>query len=1167
MTPFTHLHLHSEYSLLDGACRIRELVKHVKELGMDAVAVTDHGVMCGLVEFYKACQKEGVRPILGFECYVAPRSRFDRTFGVDNKPYHLVLLAENEVGYANLAALSSAGYTEGFYSKPRVDKELLRQHSEGLIALSACLAGEIPRALSEGDYAAAKKAAMEYAEIFGPDHFYIELQHHSLAEQQAIMPDLLRLCRETNLPPVITNDAHYLKKENAAAQHILMCIQTGRTLGEEGGLEFETEEFYVKSGDEMKEAFSFWADPLIEEGLANTCRIAERCHAHFTFGELKLPRFTPETGESSDELFDRLCEEGLLRRYGNKRTEEIEKRLAYEKEIIRHMGFVDYYLIVWDFIRYAREQGIPVGPGRGSGAGSLISYLFGITDVDPLRYHLLFERFLNPERVTMPDFDIDFCFEGRQEVIDYVIAKYGKERVSQIITFGTLAARGSVRDVGRVMGLPYSLPDKVARMIPHELGMTIEKAIKINGDLKQEYENDPQIRRLLDTAMTLEGMPRNASTHAAGVVITPERVTNYLPLQKNDDAVVTQFAKEAVEELGLLKIDFLGLRTLTVIRKTIEAVRRKNPAFSPDFGEMDDKKVYSMLSAGKSGGVFQLESGGMRQLLLQMKPERLEDLIAAISLYRPGPMKNIPVYLESRKNPDSVQYLHPLLEPILSVTGGVIIYQEQVMQICRSLAGYSYGRSDLVRRAMAKKKADVMEAERSIFLYGCEKGPDRDAVPGCVAKGVSPEIGNRIFDEMSSFAAYAFNKSHAAGYAVLAYETAWLKYYYPKEFFAAMMTVYVESADKVRESIAECRKMGIRLLPADVNRSFVGFEAEEEGIRFGLLAIKNLGRVQLENLIADRQKKGEFSDFVSFCRRMSALEFGTKSVEMLIAAGALDALDWNRCQMMAEVESLMNGFASAKRRQISGQMSFFSEEEETGNSPPDLKEYDRRELLRMEKEATGLYLSGHPLAVYEKVIEQVGGVNIPACADLPDQSEVTILCLVAGKQEKNTRSGEKMAILQAEDFEGSMEILVFPKLFEKYGRSLQPGSAFLCKGKLSVREEEAAKLLAEGFYPPNEEGVRLCLAKSGGRKSTPPAASVSKEQEISRLVIKLESASEFSKLQPILRTYPGDIPVLLYLADEKVYRQTPSHFFCDGSDRLLDALQKANLEAVRQRKK
>ena len=1157
MTDFVHLHLHSAYSLLDGACRIQDLVRRVKELGMTAVAVTDHGVMNGLVEFYKACRKENIRPILGFECYVAPRSREDRVYGVDNKPYHLVLLAENETGYQNLMTLCSEGFLSGFYSKPRVDKELLRAHSEGVIALSGCLAGELARDLSAGQYEAAREAALEYADIFGPDHFYIELQYHGLEEQRQVIPQLLKLCRETGLPPVITNDAHYVRRENASAQRVLTCIQTGRTLNEPGGLEFSTEEFYVKSGDEMRAAFEAWNDPLIDEGLANTCAIARRCQVEYTFGQLKLPRFVTENGEDNQALFDRLCREGVTRRYGEHPAPEVARRLAYEKQIIEEMGFRDFYLIVWDFIRFAKSEKIPVGPGRGSCAGSIVSYLLGLTEVDPLRYGLLFERFLNPERVTMPDFDIDFGFEGRQRVIDYVVEKYGRNRVCQIVTFGTMAARAAIRDVGRVMGLPYALPDRIARMIPHELNMTIDRAMEINGELAEACKSDPRVRRLIDTARMLEGMPRNASTHAAGVVITPEDVTRYLPLQKNDDVVVTQFEKEAVEELGLLKIDFLGLRMLSVIDRAVRAAEKRNPDFKADFGKLDDPKVYALLASGRTDGLFQLESPGMKQLLIQLKPNRLEDIIAAISLYRPGPMKNIPIYLKNRADPAHIRYAHPKLEPILRETGGVIIYQEQVMQICRELAGYSFGRSDLVRRSMAKKKVKIMDAERQVFLHGCPAENGKPAVPGCEACGIPAETAEQIFEEMRRFAEYAFNKSHASGYAILAYETAWLKCYCPKEFFAAMMTVYEEDSKKIIETNAECRRCGIRLLPPSVNRSGIGFETEEDGIRFGLLAVKNVGRTFLEALLRERQENGPFEDFPSFCERMGGHDLNSRALESLIASGALDEFSWNRCQMMAAGEGLLAAASARKRNQAQGQLSLFGGESEPSETePPALKEYDLERRLQMEKDVTGLYLSGHPLAAYEENWKGLPVDSLLEIRGMEDRAEFLVPVLIVRRKDRVTKSGARMAVLQVEDYDSCADLTVFPKTLEQYDSLLKTGAAVICRGRVSVQEEEP-DLHASAFFAAEDRPA----VRREAEKLRPEAF---RQKSAGRLCIKLEHAADFGRLEPILKAHRGKTTVLLYLAEDQSYRQAPPRLSVEMTDGLTDRLKQAGFTAVYQ---
>ena len=923
---FTHLHLHTEYSLLDGACRIEGLMQRVKALGQTAVAITDHGVMYGCVDFYKAAKKAGVKPIIGCEVYVATRTRFDKVNRIDGSN-HLVLLCKNETGYKNLIKMVSAGFTEGFYNKPRVDHELLEEYHEGLICLSACLAGEIPQALLAGDYEKAKNLARYYEDLFGKGNYYIEIQDHGLDEQRTVLPLLVRLSRETGIPLVATNDAHYLEKEDSRMQHILICIQTNKTVNDDDVLEFGTDEFYVKSTDEMYELFSAWP-----EACENTNRIAEMCSFDFEFGVTKLPYFVAPDGMDNKEYFVKLCRDGLLRRYGADVPEDIRARLDYEISIIDRMGYINYYLIVFDFINYAKSQGIPVGPGRGSGAGSLAAYCVGITNIDPIKYNLLFERFLNPERVSMPDFDIDFCYERRQEVIDYVIRKYGADHVAQIVTFGTMAARAAIRDVGRVLDMPYGTVDGIAKLVPMEPKMTLTKALSISRELKARYDADPQVKELIDMSLKLEGMPRHASTHAAGVVITREAADEYVPLATNDGNPVTQFTMTTIEELGLLKMDFLGLRTLTVIDDAEKMIRKREPGFSMDAVPYDDQRVYAMLNAGETEGVFQMESGGMTQAVMGLQSKSLEDIIAIISLYRPGPMESIPTYIANRHNPGNVKYKTPQLEHILDVTNGCIVYQEQVMQICRELAGFSYGQADLVRRAMSKKKHDVMEKERQHFVHGNTE-PGHECA-GCVANGISETVANAIFDDMSSFASYAFNKAHAAAYAVVAYQTAYLKRHYPREFMAALLTSVLDNTGKVIEYTAECQRMGIRVLPPDINASDAGFTVEGKDIRFGLLALKNVGR----NLIATvvRERSGTpYRSLYDFCKRLHGTEINRRAVESMIKSGAFDNLEAKRRSMMDGVEGILKSVESEARRNLDGQIDLFGAldgEQESGRN-------------------------------------------------------------------------------------------------------------------------------------------------------------------------------------------------------------------------------------------
>ena len=1026
---FTHLHLHTEYSLLDGACRIEGLMQRVKALGQTAVAITDHGVMYGCVDFYKAAKKAGVKPIIGCEVYVATRTRFDKVNRIDGSN-HLVLLCKNETGYKNLIKMVSAGFTEGFYNKPRVDHELLEEYHEGLICLSACLAGEIPQALLAGDYEKAKNLARYYEDLFGKENYYIEIQDHGLDEQRTVLPLLVRLSRETGIPLVATNDAHYLEKEDSRMQHILICIQTNKTVNDDDVLEFGTDEFYVKSTDEMYELFSAWP-----EACENTNRIAEMCSFDFEFGVTKLPYFVAPDGMDNKEYFVKLCRDGLLRRYGADVPEDIRARLDYEISIIDRMGYINYYLIVFDFINYAKSQGIPVGPGRGSGAGSLAAYCVGITNIDPIKYNLLFERFLNPERVSMPDFDIDFCYERRQEVIDYVIRKYGADHVAQIVTFGTMAARAAIRDVGRVLDMPYGTVDGIAKLVPMEPKMTLTKALSISRELKARYDADPQVKELIDMSLKLEGMPRHASTHAAGVVITREAADEYVPLATNDGNPVTQFTMTTIEELGLLKMDFLGLRTLTVIDDAEKMIRKREPGFSMDAVPYDDQRVYAMLNAGETEGVFQMESGGMTQAVMGLQSKSLEDIIAIISLYRPGPMESIPTYIANRHNPGNVKYKTPQLEHILDVTNGCIVYQEQVMQICRELAGFSYGQADLVRRAMSKKKHDVMEKERQHFVHGNTE-PGHECA-GCVANGISETVANAIFDDMSSFASYAFNKAHAAAYAVVAYQTAYLKRHYPREFMAALLTSVLDNTGKVIEYTAECQRMGIRVLPPDINASDAGFTVEGKDIRFGLLALKNVGR----NLIATvvRERSGTpYRSLYDFCKRLHGTEINRRAVESMIKSGAFDNLEAKRRSMMDGVEGILKSVESEARRNLDGQIDLFGAldgEQESGRNvyklPDSGEEYPYDILLQMEKEVSGLYLSGHPLDHYRPVIEKVSTCRISELvgenAHAYDEQNVTLVCTVVRTKTINTKAGGMMAFITVEDLSGSMEVLAFPK--------------------------------------------------------------------------------------------------------------------------------------------
>ena len=1064
---FTHLHVHTEYSLLDGACRIDRLFDHLKAMGQTACAITDHGVMYGCVAFFDAAKAAGIKPIIGCEVYVATRTRFDKVNRIDGNN-HLILLCKNEMGYKNLIKMVSAGFTEGFYSKPRIDKDLLEQHHEGLICLSACLAGEIPQAILAGDYERAKQAALYYRDLFGEDNYYIELQDHGLEEDQVVLPQLIRLARETGIPMVATNDAHYITKEDAKMQSILLCIQTGKTIADADRMEFQTDEFYLKSTDEMYDLFA-----MVPEACENTNKIAEQCNFEFTFGETKLPYFKAPDGMENQEYFEKLCWEGLERRYPGKVTDALKERLSYEINVVKTMGYTNYYLIVYDFINYAKSRDIPVGPGRGSGAGSLAAYCVGITDIDPIRYNLIFERFLNPERVSMPDFDVDFCYERRQEVIDYVNEKYGRDHVAQIVTFGTMAARAAVRDVGRVMGMTYQDVDRVAKLIPMELKMTLKKALEVSPDLKALYDGDNQVHELIDTSLKVEGMPRHASTHAAGVVITREPATEYVPLSTNDGLPVTQFNMVEIERLGLLKMDFLGLRTLTVIHDTEMAVRHtKDPDFRVANIDYDDPATYEMLTRGETMGIFQLESTGMTQVLMSMRPKNLEDVIALISLYRPGPMDSIPTYLRNRKDPSKVVYQTPQMAHIVDVTNGVVIYQEQVMQICRELAGFSFGQADNVRRAMSKKKLKVMEAEREHFVHGCTE-PGKECA-GCVKNGIPEAVANQIYDDMISFASYAFNKSHAACYAYVAFQTAYLKCHYPHEFMAALLTSVLDNTSKVIEYTSECQRLGIKVLPPDINVSRGGFTVDGDSIRFGLNAVKSVGRNLIDSVVKERKNR-PYRSLYDFCKRLHGNELNRRALENLIKAGSFDALEPSRRAMIDSAEGILKSVETDARQNLEGQMDLFGmmggEQEQAASDYkiPNTPEYPAGDLLKMEKEVSGLYLSGHPLDAYRAQISQISTCTI---ADLQgedakrfDNQNVTILCTVVKNKIMTTKSNTLMAFTTVEDLTGTMELLIFPRVLAECRAALQENAVVVANGRVSVKEEEAARLIVEGVQP------------------------------------------------------------------------------------------------------
>lgn len=1155
---FVHLHLHSEYSLLDGACRIDKLMAHIKGNGQDAVAITDHGVMYGCVDFYKEAKKHGIKPIIGCEMYVAARTRFDKVHKLDSSSYHLILLCENETGYHNLMKLVSQANTEGFYNKPRVDHELLEQYHEGLICLSACLAGEIPQALLADDYARALETAAFYKKLFGSEHYYIELQDHGIAEQQEVLPGLIRVARELDIPLVATNDCHYILRQDSEMQHALICVQTKNTFDDDDVLEFKTNKFYVRSTEEMAELFA-----TVPDAITNTAKIAAMCNFDFEFGVIKLPAFTTPDGSDNTAFFRRLCDEGLAKRYGNELTPEITIRLQYEQSVIESMGYVDYFLIVWDFINFARGRGIPVGPGRGSGAGSLCAYCLGITGMDPIRYGLLFERFLNPDRVSMPDFDVDFCYVRRGEVLDYVTEKYGSDHVAQIITFGTLAARAAVRDIGRVLGMPYAQVDMVAKMIPPELGITIERALERSRDLKAAYDADPEIKRLIDLSVKAEGMPRHASTHAAGVVITQNEASDYIPLQVNDDQVVTQYPMGVLEELGLLKMDFLGLRTLTVISDSERSIRLRRPDFDIEKIPMDDKAVFKMLSAGNTSGVFQYESGGMRNVLMGLRPDKFEDLIAVVSLYRPGPMDSIPAYIENSKHPDRVRYKHPSLKPILDVTYGVIVYQEQVMQIFRELAGFSYGQADLVRRAMSKKKHDVMEEEGRIFIYGSDQ-PGKKC-DGCLKRGIPEKVAKSIYDEMANFASYAFNKSHAAPYALLAYQTAYLKCHFPVEFMAAMLTGVLDNTDKVIEYISECRNMGIEVLPPDINTSSHGFSVDGDKIRFGLLAIKSVGYNLIASILAEREKNGGFVSFLDFCERTHATVLNKRALEALIKCGAFDSFHVTRRSMVLGMDGVLRDIDGDFKSNVSGQMNLFNMGEQVRPAEavlPKVGEFEQADILRFEKELTGLYLSGHPLLQYEEQRKMVSRHDIRefTAEEYPlelDNKEVDLLVSVASVRVKVTKSNTTMAFVNIEDMSGVMEMMVFSSVLERGARLLKENNIIVVSGRLSVKEDDPIKLVCNDVFEVEEFLSRNRTAFSGNGKPNGKGTAPGARAVKSKIYLKFsgETDPNIPRVTALLQIFSGDTPVHFFYADTRENLRAPRNLWAYAEPALVGELQ------------
>lgn len=1199
MTEFTHLHIHTEYSLLDGACRIKPLLQHVKDIGQKAIAITDHGVMYGCVDFYVQAKAMGIKPIIGCEVYVAPRSRFDKVHGIDSERFHLVLLAENETGYKNLIKLVSKAWVEGFYTKPRIDHELLEQYHEGIICLSACLAGEIPRALLKNEYEEAKKTALWYNSVFGQGNYYLEIQDHGLEEQKKTNPDIIRIARETGIPLVCTNDAHYIKKEDAEIQKILICIGTKHTINEDTGMGFSTDEFYVKTGDEMAETFSY-----IPEAVENTNKIAERCNFDFVFGDIKLPLYEVPNNQDHYEYFKNLCYDGFKKRYKDP-PPEYKERMDYELGIINQMGFIDYFLIVWDYINYARSVGIPVGPGRGSGAGSICAYCVGITNIDPMRYNLLFERFLNPERVSMPDFDIDFCYVRRPEVIEYVKRRYGADHVAQIATFGTMAAKGAVRDVGRVLGVPLNITQQLQKEIPQELGMTIQKALDSSQDFKKLYESDPQITNLVNIAMKIEGMPRNTGMHACGVVISRLPVDEYVPLFKSDNSIVTQYYKGWVEKLGLLKMDFLGLRTLTVVTDCEKLIKKKDPDFDVYAIDVEDRDTYEMLAAGGTSCVFQCESAGIRALMINMHPKNLEDIIAVIALYRPGPMDFIPAYLENRKHPENIKYATPLLKPILDVTCGCIVYQEQVMQIFRDLAGYSLGASDMVRRAVAKKQADVLAQQRKFFLYGSDGTDGGSKCDGCIKRGISEEAANQIFDDMASFASYAFNKSHSAAYAYVTYQTAWLRKHYPCEFMAAMLTSVLSNTDKVVLYIAECANLGIEVLPPHVNHSERSFTVEGNNVRFGLLAIKNVSESFIDLVIEEHQRGGDFSSFYNFCKRTYGKDFNRRSVENIIKAGALDGFSTNRHQMTEMLGAVIESLEGEKKTSVSGQMGFFEMSAELAKSSeppaPNLPEFTDKELLQFEKDSTGIYMSGHPMTDYKDYSRRVHAAKISDLleCDVNDKNsmyhsgqKIKIVAILSSVRKKITKSDTTMAFLQAEDVTGMINLIVFPKKFMQFAELLKEDNIVEIVGRLELSDDEDPKMSLDEITlapspeqaknirnappPPEYTPIKRNIPLSAGSVQVNNAYDYShtsaRTEQPTRSGVQNNTASdgknnglflrvptrnceEVKKTVSLLRIFNGMTPVHFYFNDTKKY-QMNCGITADINKSLIDELKK-----------
>ena len=1142
---FVHLHVHTEYSLLDGACRINGMMDRVKELGQDAIAITDHGVMYGCIDFYKAAKAAGVKPIIGCEVYVARRRMSDRIHGIDNDPYHLVLLCKDRRGYENLCLMVSEAFMHGFYGKPRVDLELLEKHHEGLIALSACLAGAVPQYLMAEDYEAAKAYALELARIFGEDNFYLELQDHGLDEQVAVNQGTMRLARETGLPMVVTNDAHYLRKEDARMQDVLLCVQTGKTVDDENRMKFQTEEFYLKSEEELRQLF-----PNCDEAFENTVRIAQRCNLEFVFNEYHLPAFPVPEGYTNEEYFRKVCYDGFRERYTDP-PEEYVTRLEYEISVISRMGYVNYYLIVWDFIRYAKEHGIPVGPGRGSGAASIAAYCMHITEVDPMKYALIFERFLNPERVSMPDFDTDFCQERRGEVIDYVIRKYGADRVAQIATFGTMAARGAIRDVGRALNFTYAETDVVAKLVPTTLHITLKEALEVSPKLKEMYDGDERVKQLIDTAMSLEGMPRNTSTHAAGVVITADPVCSYVPLSRNDDTIVTQYTMTTIEELGLLKMDFLGLRNLTVIRDAELQIQKFDPAFSMDKVPDDDPETFRMLAEGKTQGVFQLESAGMTGVCVGMKADSIEDITAIVALYRPGPMDSIPTFIENKLNHRKVTYKCPELEPILKVTYGCIVYQEQVIEIFRQLGGYTMGQADNIRRAISKKKMKIIEAERKVFVYG---DPEKN-IPGCIARGIREDVAQSLYDEIVAFANYAFNKAHAVCYAVVAYQTAYLKCHYPRQYMAALMTSVLDSATKISGYIAECKELGIPVLPPDINSSEDKFTVEGNAIRFGLGAVKNVGIGLIRTMAAKRSEGGPFRSMEDFIQRMGEGELNKRAVENFIKCGAMDCFGYHRSELLAVYEQMMDSIASSRKRNLEGQMGLFAmlEDDSSAAIPiPSKPEISRAELLNMERETMGIYISGHPMDDYRSLLRNTHVVNIGELMEeegrFADDQIVSVAGIVQGVKMKTTRNNSMMAYVTVEDDTAGIEMLAFSNVLNQYGGYLRENTPVVVTGRLSIRDEKEPQIVVNRVRPISDFAQMAQMEPENA-----PVSAVQGKPLQGTLYLRLDSETDprYRKVKAILNMFPGENGAVLFFADTKIRRGTR----CELRENMLQELK------------